>query len=439
MDSTSSGKLKLQNPDFEGADRKMEGQKNGGESTELRKGVFSIQSQPSSPPTLNHQSTEWGKRQGGREMCGKKWGRGWQNYGGVEVGWAEELKLDEPFGAVVAGGALRLGVATAAVRNRTAPVSQTRRSAWLGTVTNGTVEGRPRKAQGGTQSTECLAAEWGRQGGRKIAGRKMVEDVWQNHVGQIASLSLMLKRFIVRRHEKDEVRYSSRQAKLDLAKYPGPTRDYMNAKVPVLPVESGLRKRPAIRLWFLLVVLSLSAFIAWFVWPSDAGVSVTELSRADGKPRFKATSYGKADLSGQSLRQRLSWYWRDYSQRAKPNPAAYSFPARPVQRCLIDGLLSQCMEISGTKYLISVEILGGTIEFGYTNTLNGVQWVSSFEDAITNQVVLCYDYAAKRRFRDRLILVHEEMSLVKVVPRSKLSEYEKAGLVKAKSADHSKK
>jgi hypothetical protein len=204
----------------------------------------------------------------------------------------------------------------------------------------------------------------------------------------------------------------------------------MNANIEVLSAEPEPRKRPAIRLWFLFVILSLLGFIAWVAWPSDKVASVTELSRADGKPRFEATSYAKGDLSGQSLRQRLSWYWREYSRRAKPNPAAYSFPARPVRPCLIEGLLNQCMEISGTTYLISVEVLGGTVDFGYTNGLNGAQWVSSFENAITNQAVLCYDYAEKRGFQDRLLLVYEGESLVKVVPRSKLPEYERAGLIK---------
>lgn len=89
------------------------------------------------------------------------------------------------------------------------------------------------------------------------------------------------------------------------------------------------------------------------------------------------------------------------------------------------------METSGTKYLIAVEVLGGTVDFGHTNTLNGVQWVSAFEQALTNQSVSCSDFADRRRFSDTLLLIHERPDLVKVVPRSKLSVYQAAGLVKA--------
>jgi hypothetical protein len=141
----------------------------------------------------------------------------------------------------------------------------------------------------------------------------------------------------------------------------------MNTRAQLLPQEGASKKLPTVRGWFILAVLSIAASIMWLAWPSKSGVSVVELSRADGKPRFQATSYSKADLSGLTLRQRLSYAWMDYRRRhAKPNPAASSFPARPVQPCSIQGLLSQCMEMSGTKYLIAVEVLGGAVDFGHT-------------------------------------------------------------------------
>jgi hypothetical protein len=135
-----------------------------------------------------------------------------------------------------------------------------------------------------------------------------------------------------------------------------------------------------------------------------------------------------------TLRQRLFWVWMDYKQRhGKRNPAAYSFPARPVEFCSIQGLLNQCMDVSGTRYLIAVEI-AGAVEFGSTNALNGAQWVAAFEQAIeTSKPVVCYDYARKRNFQDTLLLIREAPGTVKVVPRSKLAEYQQAGLVKAGS------
>lgn len=88
------------------------------------------------------------------------------------------------------------------------------------------------------------------------------------------------------------------------------------------------------------------------------------------------------------------------------------------------------MEATGTRYLIAVEV-GGTVEFGTTNVLNGVQWVQAFEHAIeSSKSVICYDYAKKRNFEDTLLVIHERPGLVKIVPSTKLAEYQKAGLVK---------
>ena len=91
------------------------------------------------------------------------------------------------------------------------------------------------------------------------------------------------------------------------------------------------------------------------------------------------------------------------------------------------------MQVSGTQYLIAVEI-AGAVEFGHTNVLTGAQWVAAFEHTIeTNGPVLCYDWGKKRAFQDTLLLIRERPRLVKVVPRSKLADYQKAGLVKAGS------
>ena len=88
------------------------------------------------------------------------------------------------------------------------------------------------------------------------------------------------------------------------------------------------------------------------------------------------------------------------------------------------------MQVSGTKYLIAVEI-AGAVEFGHTNILNGAQWVAAFEHALeTNGPVVCYDWAKKQNFQDTLVLIREPPRVVKIVPRTKLVDYQKAGLVK---------
>jgi hypothetical protein len=92
------------------------------------------------------------------------------------------------------------------------------------------------------------------------------------------------------------------------------------------------------------------------------------------------------------------------------------------------------MEVSGTRYFIAVESTSASIEFGNTNTLNGMQWVVAFEHAIeTSGPVLCYDYGKKDGFVDTLLLIRERPRVVKIVPRTKLAEYQRAGLVKVDS------
>jgi hypothetical protein len=73
------------------------------------------------------------------------------------------------------------------------------------------------------------------------------------------------------------------------------------------------------------------------------------------------------------------------------------------------------------------------VGFATTNTLNGAQWVAAAEHFLeTSKSVDCYDYSEKRSFQDTLLLIRERPGMVKVVPRSKLGEYQKAGLVTAK-------
>ena len=194
------------------------------------------------------------------------------------------------------------------------------------------------------------------------------------------------------------------------------------------------KKRVAIRAWVVAPVLVLAAFILCLAWPREN--DPFELSRADGRPRFFATVYSKTPVPPNlPLAERLVREWYQYKRHhGTPNPASWSFPATPVQLCSIHGLLSQCMEVAGTRYLIAVEAGAASVEFGSTNALNGAQWVAAFERAIeTSDGVLCTDLAKRQGFRDKLLLIRERPRVVKVVPRSRLAEYQNAGLVRANS------
>jgi hypothetical protein len=193
------------------------------------------------------------------------------------------------------------------------------------------------------------------------------------------------------------------------------------------------KRRPALRLWVLGVALGLAALYGWLLWPSDREINPYDLSRADGKSRFYDTTGPRSEMPRNlGLPQRLRWTWTQYQwEHRKRNPSAYTFPAMPVQPISIEGLLNQCMEVTGTHYFIAVE-LAGSLEFGHTNSLSGTQWVAAVEKAIeASGPVICYDFAKKRNFQDRLVLIRERPGLVKVVPRTKLSDYEQAGLIRA--------
>ena len=87
---------------------------------------------------------------------------------------------------------------------------------------------------------------------------------------------------------------------------------------------------------------------------------------------------GKAGNFGSELLLRLF----EWKQRHHPNPSSYSFGAMPKASCSIHGLLNQCMEVSGKHYILPRNIAAGSVNFGHSNTLNGVQWVAAFEQAL---------------------------------------------------------
>jgi len=144
----------------------------------------------------------------------------------------------------------------------------------------------------------------------------------------------------------------------------------MSIEAPLPNREIGSKTRPVLRPFVLVIAFGFAAYVGWLFWPSDPVNSPHDLSRADERSRFYATAYPKMEAPlNLSLRGRLLWTWQQYQRRqATPNPAAYSFPARPIGFCSIHGMLNQCMEISGTQYLIAVEITG-VVELGSTNTL----------------------------------------------------------------------
>jgi hypothetical protein len=73
------------------------------------------------------------------------------------------------------------------------------------------------------------------------------------------------------------------------------------------------------------------------------------------------------------------------------------------------------MSVTGTRYLIAREVLGTSVDFGYTKPLNGFHWVAAFEQTLRD---------------NGLVLLTNKPGVVKVIPKNKLEDYRTAGLVK---------
>ena len=99
----------------------------------------------------------------------------------------------------------------------------------------------------------------------------------------------------------------------------------------------------------------------------------------------------------------------------KGNPAAWRIPATPCQQRFLYQELNDCGQMTGTRYLIAHEAWGRRLWFGTTNVLNGAQWAAALERALCD---------------DGLMLIPVRRGVVKVIPKDKLDEYQRAGLVK---------
>src|SRR5262249_30865020 len=126
-----------------------------------------------------------------------------------------------------------------------------------------------------------------------------------------------------------------------------------------------------------------------------------------------------------ALTTRLLFAWRKFQLRHAKR--TFSFPGGPVQMFSVGGLLNQCMQVTGTRYLLARDVV--SVDFGHTNTLTGREWVAAFEHALQHNKPYCYNPQTKRMYQDNLLLISERPGLVKVVPRSQLGTYQKAGLV----------
>ena len=107
------------------------------------------------------------------------------------------------------------------------------------------------------------------------------------------------------------------------------------------------------------------------------------------------------------------------------HPLNYTFPITPVQRCSISGLLNQCMQLSGWRYLIDKEVAAGSVKFGNAKVLNGEEWLTAFENALQTNTPEWWDAKLKRQRQENLVLIrYPKLKTVLVLPKDKATKYQ---------------
>jgi RNA polymerase sigma factor (sigma-70 family) len=102
-----------------------------------------------------------------------------------------------------------------------------------------------------------------------------------------------------------------------------------------------------------------------------------------------------------------------------------SFPVSPVRLCSINGLLNQCMEVTGWRYLMDKDVSSGIVNFGNSEVLNGEEWVAAFENALQTNTPEWWDSKKKGFRKENLILIrYPEQKTVLVLPKGKAAKYQ---------------
>lgn len=195
---------------------------------------------------------------------------------------------------------------------------------------------------------------------------------------------------------------------------------------PQRSLRHRVRRRLGAGVLVLVILLAVGRLLFFDLWE---GKDVFMPPQWDGKPRFWETAYPRITAPpNASIWRRLTIAFSDFQRRhGGKNPTMYSFAVQSNQLCSVRMSLTQCMEVAGTKYLIAQEV--ALVEFGHNNVLNGAQWVVAFEGALQTNQPQCLHPSSNGLWGENLLLIREKSGVVKVVPPSRLADYQKAGLV----------
>jgi hypothetical protein len=198
-----------------------------------------------------------------------------------------------------------------------------------------------------------------------------------------------------------------------------PCSGFMAARL--MPVDQGNHRR--LERWLLsaAVLTALLAVVFWW------RISQAEDTSFSSDPRFVITAPPTMGFSTThaSLTQRI--FTTLLKLNRKPNPVSFTFPAGPANRCSIHGLLNQCMEVNGVRYVIARDVAAGTVWFGHTNSLSGPQWVLAFTEALQHDQPEFWDSQTKTFRKENLVLVTNSPRTVLVIPKSMAQEFQHEG------------
>jgi len=180
------------------------------------------------------------------------------------------------------------------------------------------------------------------------------------------------------------------------------------------------------RIEYWLLAAALAVLIAAGFWWTISHFEDTSFSN---DPRFVVTSASsiRFSTSQATLPQRISIWWSKFShgfQKPHRFTGTITFPPSTTNRCLIEAMLNQCMEVNGVRYVIARDVAGGNVQFGHTNTLTGTQWVVAFTEALQHGQPEFYDPQTKAFRRENLVLVTNSPQTVLVLPKAMAAEFQ---------------
>jgi hypothetical protein len=178
-----------------------------------------------------------------------------------------------------------------------------------------------------------------------------------------------------------------------------------------MQISSLLRSRPFLIYSFLFLLLGA---ITVALWPTpipfdEKEFYATTLPRISKNAPFKTRVFHVLE---QFLPRRArKWTFMPTTS----NTAA----------CSVSGLLNQCMEVSGTRYLIHKELAASLVYFRHTNALSGPQWVAAFENALQTGTPEWYDWKLKKTRNESLVLIRfTNLNTVLVIPKDKAAQFQ---------------